>query len=199
MAVPLGADSEFRWACPWGKIVHEWKTTNLRRMDDVQMGVASGWVGLSLRRVVGFGGRVRGVVNGLCHGFTDGNGWTARKWKSLRAGWACPCGGFWISAGVSVGGKPSTNTLRVRCENHEFTNRRCANGSRFGLGGLVPAAGSGFWRARLWGGKPSTNENHDDEWTMCKWESLRAGWACPCGGFWVLAGVAVGSATFGQV
>jgi hypothetical protein len=25
------------------------------------MGVASGWVGLSLRRVVGFGGRVRGV------------------------------------------------------------------------------------------------------------------------------------------
>jgi len=36
------------------------ETTTLRRMDDVQMGVASGWVGLSLRRVVGFGGRVCG-------------------------------------------------------------------------------------------------------------------------------------------
>ena len=38
------------------------KTTNAR-MDDVQMGVASEWVGLSLRRGVGFGGcvRVRGV------------------------------------------------------------------------------------------------------------------------------------------
>ncbi len=51
-------------------------------MDGAQMGVASGWVGLSVRRVVGFGGRVRGVVNGLCHGLTDGNGWTARKWES---------------------------------------------------------------------------------------------------------------------
>jgi len=29
-------------------------------MDGAQMGVASGWVGLSLRRVVGFGGGVRG-------------------------------------------------------------------------------------------------------------------------------------------
>ena len=90
-------------------------------MDGAQMGVASGWVGLSastgsaqrLRRVVGFGGRVRGVVNGLCHGLTDGNGWTARKWESLRTGWACllrqaqhnACGGFWVSVGVSVGGK----------------------------------------------------------------------------------------------
>ena len=52
---------------------------------------------------LGFGERVRGVVNGLCHGFTDGNGWTARKWKSLRAGWACPCGGFWVLVGVAVG------------------------------------------------------------------------------------------------
>ena len=81
------------------------KSTNLRRMDDVQMGVASDWVGLSLRRILGFGGRVRGVVNGLCHGLTDGNGWTARKWESLRGGWACPCGGLWVSAGVSVGEK----------------------------------------------------------------------------------------------
>ena len=45
---------------------------------------ASGWVGLSLRRVLGFGGHVRGVVNGLCHGLTDGNGWAARKWEALR-------------------------------------------------------------------------------------------------------------------
>jgi len=56
-------------------------------MDDVQMGVASGWVGLSLRRVLGFGGHVCGVINGLCHGLTDGNGWTARRWESA-SGWA---------------------------------------------------------------------------------------------------------------
>jgi len=43
-------------------------TTNLRRMDDVQMRVASGWWRLSastgsaqrVRRVVGFGGRICG-------------------------------------------------------------------------------------------------------------------------------------------
>jgi len=67
---------------------------------DVQMGVASEWVGLSMRRVLGFGGRVRGVVNGLCHGLTNVNGWTMCKWESLRTGWACPWGdsGFrWAS------------------------------------------------------------------------------------------------------
>jgi hypothetical protein len=52
---------------------------------DVQMGVASDWAGLSLRRVLGFGGRVCGG-NGLCHGLTDGNGWTARKWEWFRQG-----------------------------------------------------------------------------------------------------------------
>ena len=50
---------------------------------------------MSLRRVLGFGGRVREVGNGLCHGLTDGNGWTARKWESLRTGWACP----WVGSG----------------------------------------------------------------------------------------------------
>ena len=82
------------WACPcggfwvsagafvgWGKTVHEWKATN-KRMDSAQTGIASDWAGLSLRRVVGFGERVRGVVNGLCRGLTDGNGWTACSWKS---------------------------------------------------------------------------------------------------------------------
>jgi len=80
-------------------------------MDGVQMRVASEWAGLSastgsaqrLRRVLGFGERIRGVVNGLCHGLTDGNGWTVRKWESLRGGWACPCGGLWVSGGVVVG------------------------------------------------------------------------------------------------
>ena len=66
------------------------------------------------------------------------------KWESLRSGWACPCGGLWVSAGVSVGEN------RPRMKSHEFTNGRCANGSGFRLGGLVPAAGSGFWRAWLW-------------------------------------------------
>jgi len=32
-------------------------------MNGAQMGVASGWAGLSVRRVVGFGGRVRGEKN----------------------------------------------------------------------------------------------------------------------------------------
>jgi hypothetical protein len=40
--------------------------------------------------------------------------------------------------GRVCGGKAFTN------ENHEFTNGWCANGSRFGLGGLVPAAVVGF-------------------------------------------------------
>jgi len=62
---------------------------NDERGDDVQIRVASEWVGLSLRRVLGFGRRVGG-------------------------------------------GKPSTN------ENHEpSANGRCANESRFGLGGIV--------------------------------------------------------------
>ena len=76
---------------------------NDERGDGAQMGGASDWVGLSLRRILDFGERVRGLVNGLCHGLTDGDGWTARKWESLRGGWTCPCGGFWVSAGVSVG------------------------------------------------------------------------------------------------
>ena len=54
------------WACPcggfWvsagvsvGENRPRMKATN-KRMDGAQMGVASGWVGLSLRRIVGFGG-----------------------------------------------------------------------------------------------------------------------------------------------
>ena len=67
-----------------------------------------------------------------------------------------------------------------------------ANGSRFGLGGLVPGRVVGFG-GRVRGGKSSTNEKpRIHEWTMCKWEWFQTGWACPCGGFWVLAGVAVG-------
>ena len=109
---------------------------------------------------LGFGERVRGVVNGLCHGLTDGNGCTARKWESLRSGWACllrqaqhnACGGFWVSAGVSVGWSTDSAT-----DSWTGTDGRRANGSRFGLGGLVcfdrlsttPAADSGFRRARL--------------------------------------------------
>ena len=144
MAVPLGADSEFRWACPWGKIVHEWKTTNLRRMDDVQMGVASGWVGLSLRRV-------------------------------------------WVSASVSVGWSTDFVT-----DSRTGTDGRRANGSRFGLGGLVPAADSGFRRACPWGKAVHEFFPRINEWTMCKWQSLRSGRACPCGGLWVSGGVSVG-------
>ena len=100
-------------------------------------------------------------------------------------------GGVVPAAGLGFGervcgGKPSTN------ENHEYPNERCANGSRFGLGGLVPGRVVGFG-GRVRGGKSSTNEKpRIHEWTMCKWEWFQTGWACPCGGFWVLAGVAVG-------
>ena len=117
---------------------------NDERGDDVQIRVASEWVGLSLRRVLGFGRRVGG-------------------------------------------GKPSTN------ENHEpSANGRCANESRFGLGGIVPAAGSGFRRAWLWGKAVHEFFPRINEWTMCKWQSLRSGRACPCGGLWVSGGVSVG-------
>jgi hypothetical protein len=140
-------------------------------------------VGLSLRRVVGFGGCVRGGKPS-----TNGNHddeWTMRKWESLRVGGGCPCGGLWVSAGASVGGKPSTNgnhddewtmckwesasgwgRLSVRrvvgfggcvrggkpsTNGTTITNERCANGSHFGVGEAVPAAGCGFRRACLWG------------------------------------------------
>ena len=36
------------------------RTHGRERVDDAQMGVTSNWVGLSMRRVVGFGERVRG-------------------------------------------------------------------------------------------------------------------------------------------
>ena len=72
------------------------------------------WLGKRLRRsegkdlsppppcILNLGERGCEVGNGLCHGLTDGNGWMARKWESLRGGWACPCGGLWVSASVSV-------------------------------------------------------------------------------------------------
>ena len=161
------------------------KATN-KRMDGAQMGVASGWVDLSLRRIVGFGGRVCGLVNGLCHGLTDGNGWTARKWKSLRAGWACPCGGFWVSAGVSVG----ESRPRILSANKRMDDVQMAVASEWAGLSLRRIMGFG---GRVRGGKSSTNEKpRIHEWTMCKWEWFQTGWACPCGGFWVLAGVAVG-------
>jgi len=54
------AGSGFRRAYPWGGQRTLSRTHGRERMDGAQMGVASGWVGLSLRRVVGFGGGVRG-------------------------------------------------------------------------------------------------------------------------------------------
>jgi len=43
------------------------------------------------------------------------------------------------------------------------------------------------------GGKPSTNEKpRTNERMICKWESLRGGWACPWGGLWVSVGAPVG-------
>jgi len=54
------ADSGFRRACLWGGQRTLSRTHGRERMDGAQMGFASEWVGLSLRRVLGSGGRVRG-------------------------------------------------------------------------------------------------------------------------------------------
>ena len=60
------------------------------------------WLGKRLRRsegkdlsppppcILNLGERGCEVGNGLCHGLTDGNGWTARKWESLRSGGLVP-------------------------------------------------------------------------------------------------------------
>ena len=67
------------------------------------MGIASGWVGLSLGGFwISAGASVGERKDEGCEMKDE---WTARKWESLRIGWACPCGGLWVSAGVSVGGK----------------------------------------------------------------------------------------------
>ena len=63
-ALVHAAGAGFRRACPWGGQRTLSRTHGRERMDDAQMGVASEWVGLSLRRVVGFGGRVRGGKKG---------------------------------------------------------------------------------------------------------------------------------------
>ena len=89
------------------------------------------------------------------------------------------------------GGKPSTNeklrtpALAPGASVNEWTMCkwewfRQAQPNGFGVGGLVPAAGCGFWRACPWGKavhewKPRTF----GEWIMCKWESLRGGGGCP--------------------
>jgi len=84
---------------------------------------------------------------------------------------------------------------RPRMKNHEpSANGRCANGSRFGLGGLVPAADSGFRRACPWGGQRTLSRTHGRK----RMDGVQmgspsvSGRACPCGGFWVSAGVSVG-------
>jgi len=87
-------------------------------------------------------------------------GGTTRRWESLRTWAGLSLGGFWVSAGVSVGG----NRPRMKNHDDEWMTRkwewfRQAQPNGFGVGGLVcfdrlsttPAAGCGFRRARLWG------------------------------------------------
>ena len=72
------------------------------------------------------------------------------------------------------------------------TDGRCANGSRFGLGGLVPAAGSGFRGACLWGNQRTLSRTHGRERMDGAQMGVASEWgACPCGGCWVSAGVSV--------
>ena len=93
--------------------------------------------------------------------------------------------------GCVCGGKPSTN------ENHECSNGRCANGSRFGVGGLVPAAGCGVRRvcpcARSRSTDFVTDSRTETDERRANGSPLRTGRGCPCDGFWVSAGVSVDS------
>ena len=132
-------------------------------MDDVQMGVASGWVGLSLRRVLGFGGHVCGVINGLCHGLTDGNGWTARRWESA-SGWARLSMRRVLGFGGRVRGVVN-GLCHGLADGNGWTARkweslRQAQPNGFGVGGVVPAAGCGFRRACPWGGQRTLSRTH---------------------------------------
>ena len=167
-----------------------------KRMDDVQMAVASEWAGLSLRRIMGFGGRVRGVGQltlSRIHGRERMDGAqmeVASDWVGLSLRRVL---GF---CGRVRGGKPSTNekprtpALAPGASVNEWTMCKWES-LRTGVGlSLRRVVGFG---GRVRGGKSSTNEKpRIHEWTMCKWEWFQTGWACPCGGFWVLAGVAVG-------
>ena len=96
------ADSGFRRACLWGGQRTLSRTHGRERMDGAQMAVASEWAGLSLRRIMGFGGRVRGGKSST-NEKPRIHEWTMCKWEWFQTGWACPCGGFWVLAGVAVG------------------------------------------------------------------------------------------------
>jgi len=110
---------------------------------------ASGRVGLSLRRVVGFGGRVRGGKPSTNE--TTNSRMDDVSWESLRTGWACPCGGLWVSAGASVGENRPRMKPRWQMDDVQMGVVSTSSTQRLRGGGLVPAAGCGFWRARLWG------------------------------------------------
>ena len=83
---------------------------NDERGDDAQMGVTSDLGGLVSRRVLGFGGRVRGGKPSTNEKPRTFGEWTMREWEWFRQ----------------------------------------AQPNGFGVGGLVPAAGSGFWWACPW-------------------------------------------------
>ena len=88
---------------------------------------ASGWARLSLGGFwVSAGVFVCAEsVNGLCHGLTDGNGWTVCKWESLRARSGCPCGGLWVVNGLCRGIT-------------DWNGRRTQVEVRIGVGAAVP-------------------------------------------------------------
>ena len=66
---------------------------------------------------------------------------------------------------------------RPRMENHEpSANGRCANGSRFGVGGVVPAAGCGFRRACPWGGQRTLSRIHGRERMDGAQMEVASGW-----------------------
>ena len=144
------AGSGFRGACLWGNQRALSRTHGRERMDGAQMGVRFGVgalvhaAGAGFRRACPWGGQRtlsrthgRERMDGVQVGVVS-TGSTQR----LRGGWGCPCGGLWVSAGVSVGWSTDSVT-----DSRTGTDGRRANGSRFGVGGLS------LWRMLGFGGR----------------------------------------------
>jgi hypothetical protein len=113
------------------------------------MGVASGWVGLSLRRVVGFGGRV-------CGGKPSTNGVTNKRMDDVQKGVASDWAGLSTSTLPAVAVQRLRRVLgfggRVRGVGRWSTDGKRMNGWRtLRTGRACPWGDSGFWRARPWG------------------------------------------------
>ncbi len=118
------------------------------------------------------------------------------KWESLRAGWGCPCGGLWGSVGASVGEK---NLTLIGLSNRHV-HLPLSQGRGYEVGFFSWSVSESVFQSKccfrrhclLPLGGDGRGVNVLRTLRACKWESLRGGWDCPCGGLWVSAGASVG-------